>query len=103
MPLPTKIPKKFYPYFWDTDPRRINPSEKPLFVIQRLLDWNEPLAWRWVLKSFPKNSIKESLTTLRGWSGRSANFWGVYLNIPKGDILWNRPGFPNPPQRHWKF
>lgn len=101
MKLPKTVPKKFHNLFWDVDVKKLNPSEKPYFVIQRLLSWDDFSSSTWVLKHFPKNQLKYTLTSMRGWSKISANFWSVYLNIPREELMCNRQGFPNPPVSHW--
>ncbi len=101
MKLPIKVPKKFHPYFWDVDVKKLNPSQKPYFVIQRLLDWNNFGAARWVINNFPQELIVQSLKKLRGWSRKSAVFWGKYFNIPQEELICNRKGFPNPPIQPW--
>jgi hypothetical protein len=35
---PTKLPKELYRFFWDVDVAKLDPAEKPYFVINRLLD-----------------------------------------------------------------
>lgn len=102
MKLPTKIPKRFWPYFWDVDAKKINPAKKPLFVIQRLLDWNNFSAARWVVNNFPKNEIKKSITDFRGWSKRSLSFWKSYFKLPE-KLLWNHPESHPQPVSHWDY
>lgn len=102
MKLPTKIPKKFWPYFWDVDPKKVNPSEKSLFVIQRLLDWNNFSAAHWVITSFPPQEIIKSLTNFRGWSKRSENFWKKYFKLSK-KTPWNGPESQRLPISHWNY
>lgn len=87
--------------FWDVNPRMVNPSEKPYFVIQRLLDWNRFPAARWVLKTFPKEQIIDSLKTMRGWDKRSANFWANYLNFDRKELMCNQQPFQPLPETPW--
>ena len=37
-PLPAKLPKRLYRFFWDTDAAKVNPRTHPDYVINRLLD-----------------------------------------------------------------
>lgn len=101
--MPSKIPKRFYKYFWDVDPEKTDVKKYGPFVAQRLLEWNDFPAARWVLNSFPESTLRESLTKIRGWSRRSANFWANYLGVPSEEVLCLRQGFPNPPQRLWNY
>lgn len=100
--MPNKIPKQFWPYFWETDPAKLNPDKNSLLIIQRLLDWNNFSAAKWVVNSYPIEKIKESLVNLRGWSKRSANFWANYFGIPKTKVLCLHPESPNQRVSHWE-
>lgn len=100
--MPNKIPKRFWQYFWETDPAKLSPKVSSSLVIQRLLDWNNFSAARWVVNSYPAEKIKESLVQLRGWSKRSANFWANYFNVPKIKVSCLRQESPDQPVSHWE-
>lgn len=84
--LPTRLPPQFYTLFWDTDASKVNPREKPYYVINRLLDKGDLEAVHWVLRTYQKAMIVETLKTRRDFSFKTANFWAEYLSIPKGEI-----------------
>jgi hypothetical protein len=97
------IPTVFYKYFWDIDAKSLDPSQKPLFVIQRLLDKGNREAVSWVLRNFDKNTIKKTFTTLRGFSPKVGRFWQLYLNLPKNKVLCLQKPYLTRRKNHWLF
>lgn len=87
MKLPTRIPKRFWVYFWDVDPNRLDPRKKQLFVIQRMLDKGNADCVRWIFQNFPKETIVKTFKTMRDFSPWTGNFWSLALEIPKDEVL----------------
>lgn len=79
--LPTKLPTKFYSFFWDVDAKKINPATHPHYVINRLLDKGELEAVRWVVKTFSKDFIVDSLIQDSNISPITATFFANYFSI----------------------
>ena len=84
--LPTKLPKEFKTYFWDTDFNILNPQKHPQFVLSRLLDIGNTQAVRWSLKYYSKQDIKNLITTTKNISRKSANYWAKTLNIKNKQV-----------------
>ncbi len=85
--LPTKLPKEFKTYFWDTNFNTLNPQKYPQFVLARLLDTGNTPAVRWSLEHYSKQNIKDLLTTTQNISRKSANYWAKTLNISNQQVL----------------
>ena len=101
--MPTSIPDNLKQYFWDVDVNKTNPNKHPVWVIQRLLDWNDFAAAKWVLRNFPVETIKETIKTQRGWSKRSIVFWANYFGIPRNEVVCLKPEFLRLQNSHWPF
>lgn len=84
--LPTSLPQSLYRFFWDVNPKNVNPSVNPTYVINRLLDKGDLEAARWTLKHFPRQYIIETFQTKRDFSPSTALFWSRYLNIPREEV-----------------
>jgi len=97
------FPRAFNKYFWDTDAKNVDPSEKPLFVIQRLLDKGDWESVSWVLENFDKETIKKTFTTLRDYSPKVAHFWKLFLDIPESEILCLQKPYRKMRKSHWPF
>lgn len=86
MQIPNKIPESLYKFFWDVNPKKVNPQEKPYFVIQRLLDKGDLEAVLWTRKHFETLTIQKTLREYRNFSLKSASFWGLLYAVPQSQI-----------------
>ena len=101
--MPKKIPKRFWIYFWDVDATKVDPSKKPYFVVQRMLDKGNDKAVRWILRSFPRSLIKKTLLTLRDFNPKTGNFWANFLEIPKNKVLCLQEPYRRERKSHWPY
>ena len=101
--LPTSIPPSLYRFFWDVRAKRVNPRTHPYYVINRLLDKGNMEAARWVLKNFPKETIIETLKTIRDFSPWNGRFWARYLGVPEEEVVCLQPSYLKMRRTHWPF
>ena len=99
--LPNKLPPEFYFFFWDIDPNKLDPSKKPYYVINRLLDKGNLEAVRWVRRNFPEDLIVETIKKMRDMSFKTAMFWGRFLNISMEDIKCMQEPYRSMRRMHW--
>ncbi|MBM3209633.1 hypothetical protein FJZ40_05110 [Candidatus Shapirobacteria bacterium] len=100
---PTSLPKFLYPFFWDINAKKLNPREKPYFVIQRLLDKGDQEAVRWVRRNFSSELIKETFQTMRDFSPQKGRFWSIFLNLPKKKVLCLQPHYLKMRRMLWPY
>jgi len=96
-----KIPDSLKSYFWDVDISKMDLFSKSSFVIQRLLDKGDDKAVRWVRDNFSDKDIKNTLTILRDFSPKVANFWAIFLKIPKEQIPCLQTPYLQRRKNHW--
>ena len=101
--MPLTLPSNFYGYFWDVDTKTLNPSKKPLFVIQRLLDKGNAKGVSWVLQNFDQETIKKAFVTLRDFSPKVGYFWKLFLKIPESEVLCLQKPYLAMRQSHWPY
>lgn len=101
--MPTSLPAKFHTFFWDIDAKSLNPSEKNLFVIQRLLDKGDTESVSWILQNYDRETIKKAFTSLRDFSPKIGRFWQLYLNIPESEVLCLQKPYQTMRKMHWPF
>ncbi len=70
-----KIPLKFKKYFWDTDFAKIDPKKHQTYIIERLLEYGDSQAYRFLTKNFPKSELKKIAAKSRQLSPKTKNFW----------------------------
>lgn len=99
----SKIPRSLYRYFWDVNVKKIDPSKKSIFVINRLLDKGDDNAVRYVRKNFSEEQIKEAFTSYRDFNYKVGNFWATFLGIPKEEVLCLQPHYLKMRRMHWSY
>ncbi|MDP1722594.1 MAG: hypothetical protein Q8L37_05280 [Candidatus Gottesmanbacteria bacterium] len=100
-PLPTTIPPELHRFFWDVDAVKLNPSEHPLYVINRLLDKGDLAAARWVLRSFPNETVKETFRKRRDFSPWNGRFWAHYLTLSEKEVACLEPSYLKQRRQLW--
>ena len=73
-------------YFWDVDFEKIDPNKYRSYIVKRILNYGDERAITWLTKHFSKDEQIKTLTSSRDLSPRSANFWRLILDIPKGKV-----------------
>ena len=101
--LPTKLPKEFYRFFWDVDAEKVNPGKSPYYVINRLLDKGNLEAARWVLHSFPKETIIETFRKIRDFSPWKGVFWARFLEISREEVRCLDPSYLAIRKQLWPY
>src|SRR3990167_8857733 len=99
--LPNKLPTALHLFFWDIEAKKLDPSKKPLFVINRLLDKGNLTAVRWVRRNFPQEMIIETIKKMRDFSSKTVIFWSRLLNIPIEEIKCMREPYRSMRKMHW--
>lgn len=99
----TSLPKFLHRYFWDIDARKLNPQKRPQYVIQRLLEMGDQKAVRWVRKNFSKKQIMETVKKRRGFSTKTAEFWALFLNIPRRQVKCLQKPYLQQHKIHWPY
>lgn len=82
-----RLPDFAHRFFWDVDPARLDPEAYPEYVIERLLEHGDLRSVRWMLNNFPPPQIVRVLKTSRRLSAFSANFWALFFDVDKENVL----------------
>ncbi|MDD5147517.1 MAG: hypothetical protein PHV63_03175 [Candidatus Daviesbacteria bacterium] len=98
-----KLPGFLKKYFWDVKFDSIDPKKSAQYVITRLIDCGNDKAIRWLFENFPKDLIKEVVTTRRGLSPRTANFWALVLGIDKRKVVCLQKPYLKMRQQLWPY
>lgn len=98
-----KLPKFLEEYFWDVDFKKIDKEQNASYIIHRLLDKGDDRAIGWMFKTYDKNLIKEVVTTRRGFSPKTANFWADLLDIDKRKVVCLQKPYLKMRQQLWPY
>ena len=76
------LPSFLTDLFWDTDVTTLCASD--LIVIERVLEYGDLDAVRWLLHTLPKKDIVSFIVTrgVKRLSPRSRNFWCEHFGVP---------------------
>lgn len=90
-------------YFWDVDFAILDAAKYPYFVIERILEYGDQNAVKWMINNFKKSEIERTLIKKRGLSPKSANHWALVFNIPRGKIICLKRSYQKMKERHWPY
>lgn len=97
------LPRSLWKFFWDVDPAKIDYTLRAPYVINRLLDKGDLEAARWVLKTYPKETIIETFKTRRDFSPWNGTFWSHYLQIPREEVACLEPSYRMRRKTLWPY
>jgi len=98
-----KLPGFLKQYFWDVDFDKINPQKSAQYIIARLIDRGNEKTIRWLFANYPKDLIKKVVTTRRGFSPKTANFWALILGVDKRKVVCLQTPYLKMRQALWPY
>ncbi len=67
-------------FFWDIDSGRLDPQENKEYIIERILEFGDDIAVKWLFSNYSRSEIKNVLAKSRKISKKSAQYWSLILN-----------------------
>jgi len=98
-----QLPHTLYKFFWDVNPEKIDLTLRAPYVINRLLDKGDLEAARWVLKSYPKETIIETFRKRKDFSPWNGTFWANLLEIPREEVACLEPSYRLMRKKLWPY
>jgi hypothetical protein len=74
-----KLARSLKPIFWDTDLDKIDIQQNKGYIIERILEFGDKPAVKWLLATYSLSDIKKALEESRSISKKSRNFWEILL------------------------
>lgn len=96
-----QLPGFLHGFFWDIDPHALDVDQYQQFVIERILEYGDERAIRWLCHHFGAVQIKAVVCQSRRLSRRTANFWRLLLDIPKEEVQCLSSASPSPSETFW--
>ncbi|OGK13516.1 hypothetical protein A3A93_00315 [Candidatus Roizmanbacteria bacterium RIFCSPLOWO2_01_FULL_38_12] len=97
--LPSYITK----YFWDVQPEKINIQTNKKYIIERLLEYGNEEALRWINSIYTPQDINKVIRTSKLLSRKSGVFYSLYFDINPQDILCLQKDFQNKHRQIWNY
>jgi hypothetical protein len=92
-----RLPEFLEPYFWEIDFASLCLPEQQSYVIERVLEYGDDQAIRWLKATFTPETIAAVVRDSRRISKNTANLWALVLDIPKEHIrCFSKPSLPTP-------
>ncbi|NLG79846.1 MAG: hypothetical protein GX492_08520 [Firmicutes bacterium] len=80
------LPDFVHCFFWDVDPKKVDPDKYSFFVIERLLEEGDDAAIQWVMSYYTDEQRLEVVKNSRRLSRKTARLWQNYYNLPEEDV-----------------
>ncbi len=80
------LPVFLKPYFWEVDFALLQLPEHEVYIVERLLEYGDDQAIRWLRSTFASESIARVVRRSRRLSRNTANLWSLLLGIPREEI-----------------
>lgn len=81
-----RLPDFLKPYFWETDLARVHPRRHAFYVIERVIEYGDDRAIRWLRQNYAPAQIARVVRASRVISPNTANLWALILKIPRGKV-----------------
>ncbi len=81
-----RIPSWLDPLFWDLDPQELNLNQHYIYIVERILNFGDLPALRWLFITYEKETIREAVTLSRGLTMKTALCWQNYFGLKKEDM-----------------
>jgi hypothetical protein len=91
------LPDFLQPYFWDVDFSRLRLPEREVYVIERVMEYGDDQAIRWLKATFPSERLADVVRRSRRLSPNTANLWALVLDIPRDQVRCLSTPFPPRP------
>jgi len=80
------LPEFLRPLFWDTDFDRLRVPGHERYIIERVLEYGDDPAIRWLWRTFGHIAIADIVRRSRKLSRNTATLWALVLDIPHEQV-----------------
>lgn len=75
------LPERFSPLFWDTNISKIHIKRNARYIIERVLEFGNMDAVKWLQKVYTLQTIIDVLNMSRIITEKSHNFWLIWFGV----------------------
>lgn len=98
-----QIPSFLKKYFWDVKFEEIDKIKNSSFIIERILEYGNKKALRWLFENYSLNQIKDVVYKTRFLSPRSLFFWTFFLNLDKRKVKCLKKSYLEKRKIFWPY
>lgn len=81
-----KVPAQFRVLFWDTDLEAIDVEKHKIYIIERLLDFGDEDAYRWLFKVYSDTAIITVIRESRRITPQTAMMMANFYGLPQEEL-----------------
>lgn len=81
------LPKYLNRFFCDVNTSNLDVNKYTVFIVERLLEYGDDLAIRWVMHTYPADVLIDVIKCSRQISRKTAAFWTRYYDLDKEEVL----------------
>jgi hypothetical protein len=96
------LPKYLNRFFWDVDTNNLDVNKYKVFIVERLLEYGDDLAIRWVMRTYPDDVLIDVIKCTRKISKKTAGFWVRYYNLDEEEVVCLSEHYQNLRSPLWK-
>lgn len=86
LPQDAPLPEFLRPLFWDTDFDQLRVPGHERYIIERVLEYGDDPAIRWLWRTFDPVAIAGVVRQSRKLSRNTATLWVLILDIPRKQV-----------------
>jgi len=80
------LPESLHKFFWEYDAKALDEKVNWFQIIERILEYGDLEAVRWVYRSYSAGQIADVVRESRQLSRRTASLWRNLLDIPEEEV-----------------
>ena len=82
----SSVPQDLRWLFWDTDASTVDLERHRKYVIERVLEFGNEAAYRWLFATFSREDIAAVVKTSSRISRQTATMMANFYGLPKGEV-----------------
>ncbi|MFZ5633364.1 MAG: DUF6922 domain-containing protein [Bacillota bacterium] len=100
---PDPLPEFTHPFFWDINVAEVDPARDYFFVIERIMEYGNDPAIRWLISYYGDERLKEVMKASRKISKKTASLWQNYYDLPPEEIRCLNKSFQKTDKIFWNY
>jgi len=97
------LPSFLRKYFWDVSFDSLDTRKDSYFILERLLEYGDTRAIRWVLSQYRDEEIQRVIKTSPRLSAKTGNFWRCYYHLQEDELRCLQLPSHRKDSKYWNY
>lgn len=98
-----QLPPLLTKFFWDVPFEGLDPKADSYFILERLLEYGDTQAIRWVLRQYRHQDVLEVIKTSPRLSAKTGSFWRCYYHLKEEEVRCLHPPYHRTGSKYWNY